>query len=159
MTGKIERLAIVAAFAACFSSGCVERRFVIDTNAPGSQVYVNNVAAGPSPGDARWEYPGHYEFRAVAQGYEPKVERIRIRPKWYEYPGIDFFFEVLYPFHIEDVRRIHLTLEPAAPVRTDELLDAANRIREDANSLPPPRDPEPVNNRKSSPNAFVSPTR
>ena len=151
MTRKIVPLAIVVAFAAFTSSGCIERRFVIDTNAPGSQVYVNNIPAGPSPGDARWDYAGVYEFRAVAQGFEPKVERIRIRPKWYEYPGIDFFFEVLYPFHIEDVRRIRLELEPAVPVRTDELLDAANRIREDANSLPPPKDPEPVNSRKSSP--------
>ncbi|QEL17898.1 PEGA domain-containing protein [Limnoglobus roseus] len=133
-------LSVVTLLAA--GGGCVERRFVVQTNAPGAQVYVNNQAAGPSPADVRWDYTGVYEFRAVAQGYEPLVERIKIRPKWYEYPGLDFFFEAVYPFHIEDVRRISLELRPAELVRTDELLDAAERLREQGHNLPPPKYPE-----------------
>lgn len=124
-------------------AGCVERRFVVDTNVPGSQVTINNIPAGPSPADARWDYPGYYEFRVVARGYEPKVERVRVRAKWYEYPGIDFFFEVLYPFHIEDVRRIPITLDPAEPVMTNQLLETANALRRRADELPPPERPDP----------------
>jgi hypothetical protein len=124
------------------AAGCVERRFVVETNVPGAQVYIDNVPYGPSPSDARWEYPGKYEFRAVAQGFEPLREVRDIRPKWYEYPGLDFFFEVLWPFHIEDVRRVQLTLVPAAQPRTDELLDAASRLREQARTLPPPEELE-----------------
>lgn len=125
------------------AAGCVERRFVVETNVPGAQVYVNNVAVGPSPADARWEYPGRYEFRVVAQGYEPLKVYEQVNPKWYEYPGLDLFFEVLWPFHIEDVRRFRFDLAPAAQVRTDELLDAATRLRERAATLPAPQDPEP----------------
>ena len=119
--------------------GCVERRFVVQSNVPGALVSVNNQPAGPSPADVRWDYTGTYEFRAVAQGYEPLVQRVRIRPKWYEYPGLDFFFEAIWPFHIEDVRRVALELQPAQPVRTDELLDAANELRERGQNLPPPK--------------------
>lgn len=137
--GGILTLAVVLLGA---NSGCVERRFVVQTNAPGAQVYVNNQQAGPSPADVRWDYTGVYEFRAVAQGYEPLVERIKIRPKWYEYPVLDFFFEAVYPFHIEDVRRIALELKPSQLVRTDELLDAAERLREEGKNLPPPKYPD-----------------
>lgn len=142
-TGVAAVLAVLAA-----AGGCVERRFVVQTNAPGAQVYVNNQPAGPSPADVRWDYTGTYEFRAVAQGYEPLVERIKVRPKWYEYPGLDFFFEAVYPFHIEDVRRISLELKPSQTVRTDELLDAAERLREEGKNLPPPKYPDPAPTRR-----------
>jgi PEGA domain len=123
--------------------GCVQRRFVVQTNVP-AQIYVNNQPIGPSPADTAWEYTGEYELSAVAQGYAPTKERIKIKPKWYQYPGIDFFFEVLYPFNIEDVRRINLTLTPSNQVRTDELLDAASSLRSEAQTLPPPKYPDPV---------------
>ncbi len=122
-------------------SGCVERRFVVQTNVPGALVTVNNQPAGPSPADVRWDYTGYYEFRAVAQNHEPLIERVRIRPKWYEYPGLDFFFEAIWPFHIEDVRRINLELRPSRDVDTNELLNSANDLRELGQNLPQPKYP------------------
>jgi hypothetical protein len=138
---RVRRVLVLAAVPAA-AAGCVERRFVVESNVPGAQVYINNVPVGPSPADARWDYPGCYEFRIVAQGYEPLFTTRIIRPKWYEYPGLDFFFDALYPFHIEDVRRLQFTLVPATQVRTDELLDAANRLRDKARTLPPPEEPQ-----------------
>jgi len=143
--GRVGRLLILA-IALPATGGCVERRFVVATNVPGAQVYVNNVPIGPSPADTRWEYPGRYEFRVVAQGYEPLREYKRVWPKWYELPGLDFVFEALWPFHIEDVRRFQFELVPATQVRTDELLDAANRLRERATAMPPPEQPDPPAN-------------
>jgi hypothetical protein len=135
------------------ATGCVQRRFVVQTNVPGAQVFVNNQPAGPSPADFPWDYTGVYEFRAVAPGYDPLVQRVKIRPKWYEYVGIDLFFEVLYPFNIEDVRRINLELQPSAIVRTDELLNRANELREQGQNLPPPKYPdEPRTGRNELPN-------
>jgi PEGA domain len=124
------------------STGCVERRFVVQTNVPGAQIFVNNQPVGPSPADQHWDYTGVYEFRAVAPGYDPLLQRVNIRPKWYEYPGIDLFFEVLYPFHIEDVRRLNLELQPSQIVRTDELLERANSLREQGQNLPAPKYPD-----------------
>jgi hypothetical protein len=123
--------------------GCVERRFVLETNVPGAQVYVNNVPVGPGPADARWDYPGNYEFKVVAQGYEPLTEIRRVSPNWYDYPPLDFVFENLWPFHIEDVRRYRFDLRPAMTVRTDELLDAAEGLRGRGQALPPPKYPDP----------------
>jgi hypothetical protein len=123
--------------------GCVERRFVIETNVPGAQVYVNNVPAGQSPADAHWDYAGRYEFRVVAQGYEPLRQVEHVRARWYDYPPLDFIFETLWPFHIEDVRRFHFDLVPATQIRTDELLNDANNLRGQGQNLPPPKNPEP----------------
>jgi hypothetical protein len=123
-------------------TGCVERRFVIESNVPGAQVYVNNVPVGPSPADARWDYAGKYEFRVVAQGYEPLTQVERVRGRWYDYPGLDFVAETLWPFHIEDVRRFRFDLQPTATIRTDELINKGSELRNQARQLPPPQYPE-----------------
>lgn len=139
--GRLGRL--LTAATAVTLGGCVERRFVVTSNVPGAQVSINNAPAGPSPADATWDYAGKYEFRLIAPGYEPLRQVVEVRPRWYEYPPLDFFFEAIWPFHIEDVRRYQFELVPTSPVRTDELLDAANGLRDRGRSLPPPQEPEP----------------
>jgi hypothetical protein len=119
--------------------GCVERRFVVESNVPGAQVYVNTVPVGPSPADTRWDYAGNYEFRVVAQGYEPLTKIERVKPKWYDYPPFDFVVETLWPFHVEDVRRFRFDLTPATKIPTDVLLDSANALRADGQNLPAAR--------------------
>lgn len=137
---------IVATGTVGLLGGCVDRRFIVDTNAPGAQITLDGRPIGPSPADAWFEYPGKYEFRAVAPGYEPLVKRVRVNPRWFDYPGLDFVAEVLLPVRIQDVRHVRLELEPARPVRTDELLEAADRRRAQGQNLPPstvPDDPGP----------------
>jgi hypothetical protein len=136
MPGPGRRLLPTLAAAAILPfAGCVERRFVLESNVPGAQIYVNDAAVGPSPADARWDYAGKYKFKVVAPGYEPLTDVRSVPAKWYDYPPLDFVFENLWPFHIEDVRRFQFNLSPIAPVRTDELLDNANRLRERGRAL------------------------
>lgn len=151
MFGLGKRNLLLTTGLAALSQGCVERRFVIETNVPGAQVYVNNEPVGPSPADARWDYSGKYEFRVVAQGYEPLRQVEKVKARWYDYPPLDFVFETLWPFHIEDVRRFRFDLQPAAQIRTDELLDKANDLRTQAGQLPEPKFPDP----KKSPSRLV----
>lgn len=122
--------------------GCVDRRFVVTTNVPGAQVYLDDQPVGASPADGRWDYAGYYKFTAVAPGYEPTVQRIRFRPKWFEYPPLDFFAEVLWPFRIEDVRHVELELFPARPVNPDSLISEAEQLRSRGQQLPPSQVPE-----------------
>ena len=136
---------LLIAVATGFAPGCVDRRFVVRTNVPGAQVYRDGTPLGPAPVDAHYDYAGYYEFRAVAAGYEPLVERVRFKPKWYDYPGFDLIAEVLWPARIEDVRTIDLVLEPSQPVRIDELQKNAEDRRQQGKNLPPssvPDDPK-----------------
>lgn len=122
--------------------GCVDRRFLVETNAPGAMISVDGKQIGASPADSRWEYAGYYQINAVAPGYQPLTERVWIRPKWYEYPPFDFVAEVLWPFRIEDVRRIQLQMEPKRPVDQNELIRNADDLRERGRALPPSRVPD-----------------
>jgi len=123
--------------------GCVDRRFIVTTNVPGAQVYMDDKPVGASPADGRWDYSGYYKFTAVAPGYEPTVQRIRFRPRWYEYPPLDFIAEVLYPFRIEDVREVQLELYPVRPVNQEALIGDAESLRNRGLSLPPTQVPDP----------------
>lgn len=125
-------------FATC---GCVDRRFVVTTNVPGAQIYLDGEPLGPAPVDSHYEYTGLREFRAVAPDYQPLVQKVRFKPRWYDYPGLDLFAEVFWPFRIEDVRYINLNMVPAQPVHVDELNDRAAQVRQRGMTLPAPSIP------------------
>lgn len=141
MTGGHWKLLSTAA-AIGLSSGCVDRRFVVETNVPGAQVAIDGTPIGPSPADGRREYPGWYTFTASAPGYEPLEQRVRFRPRWYDYPPLDFFAEVVWPFRIEDVWRVRLDLEPVRPVNLDELTARGEELRQAGRNLPPSKVPD-----------------
>ena len=141
MTGGRWKL-LSAGVAIGLGSGCVDRRFVVDTNVPGAQVAIDGTPLGPSPADGRREYPGCYTFTASAAGYEPLEQVVKFNPRWYDYPGLDFFAEVLWPFRIEDVRRVRLDLEPLRPVNIGELTARGEELRGAGRSLPPSRVPD-----------------
>ena len=135
-------LSLVCIIGVVALTGCVDRRFVVATNVPGAQVSIDGRTLGPAPVDATYDYAGWYEFRANAPGYEPLVQRHRFQHKWYDYPGLDFFAEVLWPLRIEDVRYVNLELVPAQPIKPEELLSQADAMRARAASLPPPSVPD-----------------
>ena len=149
------RLSVLFGLLLC-ALGCVDRRFVVTTNVPGAQIYKDGQPVGASPADGRWEYAGYYNFTAVAPGYEPTVKRIRFKPRWFEYPPLDFFAEVLYPFRIEDVRSVELELYPVRPVNQDQLIGEAETLRSRGLNLPPTQVPDKKDN-KTGPPAPVTP--
>jgi hypothetical protein len=132
---------VVAVVLAAMAVGCVDRRFVVTSNVPGAQVTVDGDQLGPAPVDARYEYTGKREFRATAPGYDPLVQIVSFEPRWFDYPGLDLFAEVLWPFRIEDVRRVHLELQPAQTVAADQIQAGAESLRGRGQNLPPPSVP------------------
>ena len=140
ISGRI--LVLTVGFCLTLLTGCVDRRFVIETNVPGTQIYVDGKPLGVAPVDSKWDYAGYYQVTALAPGYEPVNERVRLKAKWYEYPPIDLIAEVFWPGRIEDVRRIPIELVPAKPVNEGELLSDAERLRVQGQALPPSRIPD-----------------
>jgi len=118
-------------------TGCVDRRFVVETSVPGAQIAVDGTPLGPSPVDSRWEYAGSYQLTASAPGYQPLAKRVRFKARWYQYPPFDLVAEVFWPFRIEDVRRVYLELEPLQPVNQAELTSSAELLRSRGQTLPP----------------------
>ncbi len=140
LTPRRARLLLLGAAVAA-GSGCVDRRFVVETNVPGAQIAVDGTPLGPSPVDSQYLFAGTYVFTASAPGYETARVPVALKAKWYQYPPFDFIVEVLYPGRIEDVRTVRITLDEARPKSEADLLGAADRVRQRGQSLPPPAVP------------------
>ncbi len=132
---------LVAALTGLAIAGCVDRRFVIESNVPNAQVYIDNRSIGAAPAHTPFEYYGHYTIKIVHPGYETLEKRVHVTAPWYAYPPFDFLAEVVWPFHIRDTRRYYFELNEATPTRTDDILIAADALRQRGIALPPPDRP------------------
>lgn len=134
---------LAAGLAILAGSGCggVNRRFVIESNVPNAQVYINNRSVGAAPAHSPFEYYGYYNIELVHPDFQRETKRVHVRAPWYAYPPFDFLVEVLWPFPIEDVRRYNFELTPV--VRTDptELINNAEALRTRGWNLPAPEQP------------------
>lgn len=138
-TGRIVPVAAALAGLAC--AGCVERRFVIESNVPNAQVYIDDRPIGAAPAHAPFDYYGYYTVTLVQPGYETLTRRVNVAAPWYAYPPLDFAAEVLWPFPIRDTRRYYFELHPATRTRVDDLLNNAEALRQRGQNLPAPEYP------------------
>jgi PEGA domain len=145
-------------------TGCVERRFRVESNPPGAYLYINNTPYGPTPVDVPFLFYGDYDVMLVKEGYETKKVKQPVPAPWYEYPVIDFFSEALYPGQLTDIRPLFYELEPVCEPNLDRLKAEGEELRRRGAALPPPRYPEqkreqPAEHRAPPPGAILPPPR
>ena len=117
---------LLLASAAC---GCVTRRVTILSNPPGALVYIDNQEVGVTPVSTKFTYYGTREIRLVRDDYETLTVAKTFYPPWYEYPGVDFVSENLWPREIHDERVVSFDLLPKQIVATDDLVRRAELLR------------------------------
>src|SRR5262245_19015196 len=137
--GRVSSLAVV--LTGLTLTGCVDRRFVDESNVPTAQVYIDNKPVGAAPAHSPFEYYGHYTFTLVHPGYETLTQRVHVTAPWYAYPPFDFLAEVLWPFHIRDTRRYYFHLQEATKTRVDDLVMKADELRARGWNLPQAEQP------------------
>jgi hypothetical protein len=118
------------------ATGCVRRRLNVRSNPPGAMVYVDNQHIGTTPCSVDFIYYGTREIRLVKPGYETLTVNQPIPAPWYQIPPIDFISENLVPSKIRDNRTVTYNLAPQLVVPTQQLLDRANQLRQDAVQYP-----------------------
>ncbi len=112
------------------TAGCVERRVHITSDPPGALVYKNGHALGPAtPCDDYFLYYGKYEYDLVLDGYQTLHVVENLQAPIYEYPGIDFLSEHVWPFHVKDDRRLHYVLQPLTKDPPDAILKKAVELQ------------------------------
>jgi PEGA domain len=111
-------------------AGCVERKYVITSDPPGAIVYRNGEYLGATPVDDHFVYYGKYHFTLIKDGYETLQVDQPIPTPWYEFIGIDFLSENVWPFTVKDVRRFDYQLQPLQLPRTDEVMQRAEDLRQ-----------------------------
>jgi hypothetical protein len=114
---------------AAASSGCVRRRMTVRTNPPGATVSVDNQVIGTTPAASSFVYYGTREFRIEKDGYRTETIRRRFNPPWYEFPGLDFVSETLWPGEIRDERIIDVELVPKTLEPTENVVQRADSLR------------------------------
>ena len=118
-------------------SGCVERRYTIRTNVPGTVVYVNGEELGPAPVSKSFTYYEPREIILVADGYQTQKVIQPLKAPWYDNALTDFFTENLVPWTIRDERQFYYELLPAMEPGSDDVLNRAEGLRSQA-QMPPP---------------------
>jgi PEGA domain len=126
------------------TAGCVERRFVINSDPPGALVYHNGIYLGPTPVDGYIVYYGKQQFRLIKEGYQTLDIVQTYQPPWYELPGVDFFSENVWPFKVRDVRRFDFTMQPMQTVRPDDVRQQAEQLRARGQTIGLPLAPRPI---------------
>ncbi|MGB7323289.1 MAG: PEGA domain-containing protein [Rubripirellula sp.] len=111
------------------SVGCVRRRMTVRTNPAGATVSVDNQVIGTAPAATSFVYYGTREFRISKEGYRTETIRRKIRPPWYQFPGIDFIAETLWPGEIRDERIIDVELVPKTIEPIDNVMGRADSLR------------------------------
>ena len=86
-------------------TGCVTRKYTIDSFPQGAMVYKDGKPIGVTPMDEHFIYYGKYNFKLVKDGYETLDVEQKIPSPWYEYPPLDFVAESLFPFEVHDIHR------------------------------------------------------
>jgi hypothetical protein len=118
-------------------AGCVERRFVINSDPQGAIVFENEQPLGAAPADNHFVYYGRYRFTLVKDGYETLVVDQNVPQPWYEFPGLDFISENLLPFTIRDRREFFYHMEPTRIPNARELRDKAGVLRSRGQAIMP----------------------
>jgi hypothetical protein len=142
---------VLLAAAAALLTGCVERRFRVETNPPGAYVTVNNHPVGPAPVDVPFLYHGHYDILIQKEGYQTQRIREHVKAPWYAYPPADLIAENFVPLEIQDFRVFTYEMQPAVVPNLEQLKAEGEDYRQRALAMPPPRFPEQPRPRKDAP--------
>jgi hypothetical protein len=126
------------ALLAVISSGCVDRRFIIESDPPGAAVYVNDRLVGASPVNQSFIYYGTYRFVFVRDGYETLTVDEHICTPWWSYFPLEFVVENILPNTIRDVRYIRKPLQPRQEIPPEAILNRGVQLQAQAQTLGPP---------------------
>ena len=123
--------------------GCVERKLLIRTEPPGAVVLLDNKVVGTSPLEESFTFYGARKVEARWDPFLSTTERFRtagetryLNAPWYQWFGLDLFFEFIWPFTITDERVFEFKLEPleveddaTTDLRMDTLIRRAESMR------------------------------
>ncbi len=132
-------LVLAATLIATGLCGCVERRYTIRSDPPGALVIVNDEEIGTTPVSRAFTFYGDRKIRLIREGYEVHDVIQPIEAPYWDNLATEFFTENLIPYTMRDERTFTYKLTPAQPTDANALMNRAESLRTQAQTLPPPR--------------------
>ena len=125
--------------------GCVRRRMTIVSNPPGAVAYVDERRIGVTPVSTSFTYYGTRSVRLVKDGFETVSEDHKFATPWYQFMGLDFISENLWPTEIRDERVLNFQMTPQQAIPPAKVMQRAEELRSNAQQgLMTPMAPQPV---------------
>jgi hypothetical protein len=128
LTRSVGGLCLLVALLCC-QTGCVRRRMTIRTNPPGAVAYVDNHRIGVTPVSTSFTYYGTRKIELIKDGYETVRQYHKFSTPWYQWIGVDFFAENVWPFETRDERVLDFQLSPQRAVPPAEVMERAEQLR------------------------------
>lgn len=113
------------------TTGCVQRRLLVQSQPEGALVSVDRQVVGHTPVSVPFTYYGTREIELQKDGYQTTRVKQRIRPPAWQWFPVSFFTDNLGLKERRDVRVLDFTMAPKEPVLENQLLDRGNQLRSD----------------------------
>ena len=125
---------LILIIALCYFAlpGCVERLIAITTEPAGAMVWLNDEEVGATPVTVPFMWYGQYEVVIRKEGFHTLKTSRRTPVPFYQWPGIDFFSEVLLPARLTDRHEWHFPLEHSRVADRAALIQRAVVLRNEA---------------------------
>ncbi len=112
--------------------GCVRRRMTIVSNPPGAVAFVDERRIGVTPVSTSFTYYGTRSVRLVKDGFETVSEDHKFATPWYQFAGLDFISENLWPAEIRDERALNFQMTPQQSIPPTKVMQRAEELRANA---------------------------
>ena len=113
-------------------TGCVERKLTLNTVPQGALITLNDEEIGTTPVTVGFNWYGDYRVHVTKEGYETLNTHRNLEAPTHDKFPLDFFYGVLWPGRIVDEYEWTFKLKTYTPPARQELIDAAQKIRETA---------------------------
>ena len=117
---------------AFLSTGCVRRTVTINTKPEGATVTLNDEVIGTSPVTRDFLWYGDYGVILRKNGYETLETHQRLKPPWYQLPGIHTVTELFLPIPFHDRQQMTFEMAPAKEINGEQLIQDAKQFRDEA---------------------------
>lgn len=103
--------------------GCVERKLSVRSDPSAAEVTLDGEPIGKTPVSIRFQDYGGREVIVAKRGYGRLRKIIDVSPPYYQWFGLDIFFELIWPFRMVDDQVFTFTLTPLDQLKGENALD------------------------------------
>lgn len=113
-------------------TGCVHRRFTVNSSPPGALVRVDGQDIGYTPASVDFTWYGTREIQLLKDGYETRTELTSIPAPWYQVFPLDFFSDNFAGKQVSDHRQFSFQLTPKRNDVASDVIQRGRALRSEA---------------------------
>ena len=115
--------------------GCVDRKFRIETDPPGADVYLDGVLIGKSPVVIPFDFHVTHEVRIEKKDYWTEKFNKKLTAPLYEWFPLDFVSENILPLTLNDHHLVRVKLIKRKPLTQQQKEKLIDELQERADTL------------------------